>query len=235
MTKEAKMKAREHWFGKGIYSIPDASRLSQVPARSIRRWVLGYQYPLQGKQVEKKPVIAADYPLIGGEIAISFADLVEVRYIEAFRSAGVSWKSIRTAHERARELFVASHPFNLHRFATDGRTIFVQALEVSGEDLLDLVRSQLAFREVLEPYLKGLEFSASGEVIRWWPFEKRKTVVIDPKRSLGQPVVDEFGVPTSVLAASFKAEQSVNRVAQLFGVSRPAVEDAMAFEQQLAA
>jgi len=211
--------------------------LTSIPPQTIRRWVAGHRYKYKGKQRRSAPVLRSDFERLDNRLAISFADLVEVRFVYAFRAAGVGWKSVRAAYEKAAEIFDRPHPFNLNKFRTDGRTVFAEILSEDSDEpaLLDLVRSQHVFRKVIEPYLKGLEFSDDGVVQRWWPLEQRKTVVLDPGRAFGQPIVNKFGVPTEVLAASFQSEQSRSRVAKLFEVTETSVRDAVEFEHCLAA
>jgi len=69
---------------------------------------------------------------------------------------------------------------------------------------------------------------------RWFPSTNRR-IVIDPARSFGQPVVEKEGVPTSVLARSYKAEQSLKRVARWYDVDVRSVRAAVEFERRLAA
>ena len=212
--------------GLGVYSVPEAARLTGVSASRIRRWLQGSHTspPLWRRQ------IASEDSLI-----LSFRDLLEVRFIDAFRRHGVSWKSIRVAAECAAEIVHDSYPFSTRRFKTDGRSIFAEILQETGdESLLDLVKSQYEFKSIVEPFLfEGLEFSALGiEPVRWWPLGMNRRVVIDPERSFGQPVVEPESVPTAVLARAFKAEGSIQAVARWYRVDPKSVEDAVEFEGQ---
>ena len=56
-------------------------------------------------------------------------------------------------------------------------------------------------------------------------------IVIDPARSAGQPIVDEYDVLTITLADAAGAEGSIEGAAQLWDVPVGAVEVAVAFEQ----
>jgi uncharacterized protein (DUF433 family) len=58
-------------------------------------------------------------------------------------------------------------------------------------------------------------------------------VVIDPDRQFGRPIVEREGVPTEVLSASFRAEQSLDRVARWFEVEKSSVRAAVEFEEFL--
>jgi uncharacterized protein (DUF433 family) len=101
--------------------------------------------------------------------------------------------------------------------------------------LLDIVRSQYAFARILSPYLKGLEFGDDEQPLRWWPLGDRRSIVLDPDRSFGQPIVAGEGVPTAVLARAFKSEESVEAVARWYDVTPRSVRDAIEFEEKIAA
>lgn len=222
--------------GVGIYTVPDAARLTGVTESRIRRWIRGYTYSYRSHLHQSPPVWKRQLPSVGGSLALGFLDLMEVRFVNAFRDHGVSWKTLRLAAERARRLFDATHPFSTKRFTTDGRSIFAELRAETGEaSLVDVVRSQYAFRQVLAPYLHGVEYDEESIVIRWWPLGQKRRVVIDPRRSLGQPIVQPEGVPTSILASAYRREEDVNVVAEWYAVSARSVKDAIDFEGRLAA
>jgi uncharacterized protein (DUF433 family) len=224
-------------LGRGIYSVPEASRLTKVSSQRIRRWVRGYEYQVRRQRRTSRPVIAADYPSASGSLTLSFLDLIEVRFVNEFRLAGVSWAAIRIASNRAKQIVAEDHPFSTKRFRTDGKTILIDIAHESGEEeLLDLVRNQFAFRKVIWPFLyKGLEFGSEDVAARWWPMDRRRHVVIDPTRSFGQPIVDREGVPTATLVAAYKGERSIERIATWFEISVASVRDAIDFERHLSA
>ena len=63
--------------------------------------------------------------------------------------------------------------------------------------------------------------------------EKRE-IVIDPKRSFGQPIVSDGGVPTTVLVDAVEAEGSIAKVASLFALLQQSVRAALRYEKRLA-
>lgn len=225
-------------LGVGIYTVPEAARLTHIHPARIRRWIKGYTFPQRdGRKGYSAPVWQHDLSEMGGTVALSFKDLIEVRFIDAFLKHGVSWKHIREAAEYAANLLEASHPFQTRTFKTDGKKILAQLVHETGDtSLLELVQGQYALEDVVEPYLyEGLEFADSENVDRWYPMNDNRTVVIDPDLSFGQPVILPEAVPTSVLAKAVESEDSVDRVARWFMIDREAVEDAVRFEHQLAA
>lgn len=211
--------------------------MTRVPTARIRRWIRGYQYSTRvGDKRSSPPVVHSQIDPIDGHVAIGFLDLIETRFVDAFRSAGVSWRSLRLAHERACELIGSSHPFSTEMFRSDGRHIFADITSETGEPiLLNLASNEFAFKRILAPYLyDGLEF-ADQQAARWWPMGTRRRVVIDPARSFGQPIVAREGLPTAVLANAYRVEKSVEAVARWYDVEKRSVRDAVEFEQRLAA
>ena len=225
-------------IGKGVYNLAEAERLIKIPRQRISRWTRGYTYRYKGEVRHTPPLIAwgAEHAVKEGPI-LSFLDLLEVRFLDAFFVHGVSRKAIRIAALNARELLGRHHPFSTYIFKTDGRSIFAEiAKGTDDKRLLDVVRNQFVFVQVISPSLyAGIEFGESNDPQRWWPLGKKHVVVIDPKRGFGAPIVARSGVPTKVLAGAFKAEGSVEFVAKWYEVSEREVCDAVLFEERLAA
>ncbi|MBV9555398.1 MAG: DUF433 domain-containing protein [Alphaproteobacteria bacterium] len=223
-------------LGIGLYAVPEASRLTGIPQARLRRWLRGYTYRSGEAVAASAPVWPRQLPDIDGTLGLGFLDLMEARFIDAFRKADVPWRVIRVCAERARELLGIDHPFSSQRFRTDGRTIFAEVAGQSGEaQLLDLAKSQLAFARVIGPSLyAGIEFSDRDMPLRWWPLGRQTAVVIDPARSFGQPIVSTRGIPTAVLADAVAAEGSAAKVARLYHVTPQAVHAALRFEQRTA-
>lgn len=223
--------------GIGLYTVPEAARLSRVPNQTIRRWMLGYADQRGGSARDVAPLWRSQVPRVDGTVGLSFLDLIEIRFVHAFRRHGVSLAVIRRTAERAYQIFGQDHPFTRTRFRTDGRSIFAEVLEETGRSrLLNVPTSQYAFRQVIEPSLyASLDISEGDDVLRWYPKYPKRQVVVDPDRSFGRPIVVHGGVPTEILAQAARAEDSERRAAKLFDVSVAAVRAAIAFEASLAA
>jgi uncharacterized protein (DUF433 family) len=175
---------------------------------------------------------------IDGQVALSFLDLMEVRFVDAFLKADLSLAKVRRAAQLAKELVGSDHPFSTQKFCTDGKRIFAEIETPDGQKTtLDLERSQFGIYDVIAPsLLKGVEFDASGQAARWRPYEHdMPRVVLDPRRQFGQPIVDRGGAQTSVIADAVKAEGSIDAVARWFEIDPEAVRQAVEFEIRLAA
>lgn len=223
------------YLGLGIYTLGEASRLSGVSAQRIRRWLLGYRYTYEGRLHSQAALFRGQIAPFDSKLELGFRDLLEIRIVDAFAEAGLGLPTIRKALERASKLIDSDHPFSTAQFRTDGRAIFLELQELDNEPILvDILKGQYAFRKIIEPSFKNLEF-IDGEAIRWWPLTRQRTVVVDPAVAFGQPIASRSGVPTLALANAVKAEGSVQRVSAAYRVTVDEVRDAIEFERSLAA
>jgi uncharacterized protein (DUF433 family) len=223
------------FLGVGIYSIREVARLTGVPARTVGRWIGGYNYKHQGEIQTSSAVISHQLPTLDGTVALGFRDLIEVRVVHAMRTAGVTWKTIRLAREHAAKLLRTTTPFASARFKTDGRGVFsFIGGTARNRILIDLSASQYAFRTFVGPYLVDVEFDDKADASRWWPLGARRSVLLDPQRSFGQPIVPQ-GVPTAILAAAVRAGGSIETVAKWYELPVRSVRDAVDFEEGLQA
>ena len=228
-------------IGTGMYPLPRAARLVGAELRTVRRWLTGYSWKYGEGRRASGPLWTLQYAQdeeFGDEQVLSFQDLLELRIVARFIEHGVSLQVIRATIDVARET-LGDYPLHSKRFVTDGRKIFLDAVERAGEDskLLDVRQRQFTIDAVIRPsLLDGIEYGADATALRWFPVRKKRLVVLDPQLQFGEPIVTEGGVPTDTLAAAFKAEgENAERVARLYRVKPQEVKVAVAFEQQLAA
>jgi uncharacterized protein (DUF433 family) len=226
----------QNFLSTGIYTVPEAARLTRVSSGRIRRWLKGYNFRTKKKEHRSDPVWQGQLEPIDRSLALGFLDLIEIRFVDAFLKAGISWAILRQAHERGVEMFKNNHPFCTQGFVTDGLEIFVELQKETGEgSLLGVVSSQHSFVQVIKPFLKELEFSQDKTLLFWRPTTTKKLIVLDPKRNFGRPIVFRRGVPTEILERAVKACGSVKEVSRWYEVSEAEIEDAVEFEQRLAA
>ena len=218
-------------FGIGAYSLGEAGSLLSVAPSTIRRWLFGYAYDHHGPRTEQAPLWAPQYGVKQDEPLLGFRDLIEARIVRGLREMGIGLPTIRACLRHASELVNDAHPFSTRQFKSDRRTIFLEQMDVSGGvHLLDLKQRQYAFRHVVEPTLIDLDFDTDA-ASRWWLLPKKRTIVLDPARSFGQPIVAAAGVPTARLAQVVAAEGSIRSAALLFDLSETLVRDALAYEK----
>lgn len=219
----------------GIYSVRDAARLTGVPSRQIRGWLLGYSQR-KGKAAAA-PVLHRQHALREGELALGFLDLLEVaflgRIVRAAESQGhaPSWKAIRTAAETARRVLNTDHPFAVRRIHTDGRRIFAEAHQETGDRALyDLVGDNFAIYDVVvDSFIASVEYDDDAPM-RWTPDGRYDRIIVDPRRSFGRPVETKSGAPAEALFDAWRAEQGNSaKVAAFYGTDSSAVDQAVRF------
>jgi uncharacterized protein (DUF433 family) len=233
-------------FNRGVYSAPEALRLlnfTRNPAPSARhlsrqtlsRWLRGYDHGEDSAR-HSEPLWRPDYESTE-QLEVSFRDLIELRFVKAFRDLGLGLPTIRECFERAVDEVQDPRPFSTQRFRTDGKTIFLEITDKVREEgkLIDLRRRQNVFRTIVEPSLRDLEFDAEV-VARWFPLGiSRRSIIVDPARAFGRPIINSSSVPTEVLVNAIETEGSIEKAARLFDVSPFEVRDARFFEERLAA
>ncbi|HUI08533.1 MAG TPA: hypothetical protein VL486_16145 [Verrucomicrobiae bacterium] len=220
----------------GIYTIPEAARLTGVSSRRIHRWLQGYEFKAKHGRHRSAPVWQGQLKPIDHSLAVGFLDLVEIRFVDAFLRKKVSWRTLRLAHRHAQDELGVSHPFCTNRFMVAGHEIILEIPQEDDEPLLwEIARDQRVFGKITRPFLKNLEFAEGDLPSRWWPRGRSHLVALDPRRSFGQPIVFRDGIPTRVLAHSARANGSAEEVARWFEISPVSVREAIAFEHSLAA
>ena len=222
-------------LGIGYYTVPEASQLLGIAPRNINRWLAGYRYEVRGHASSMPPLWIPELPAYDHHLELSFRDLIELRFVKAFIDAGLGLQTIRTCLEYAKACVSDSRPFSTRKFRTDGRTIFLESAQRTGDaELLDLKRHQYVIKDIIAKTFKDLDIEDDA-VARWRPYRGKQSIIVDPKRSFGQPIAASSGVPTIALADAVSAEGSVARVSQLYDVTKSVVVDAVNFEKSLAA
>lgn len=215
-------------LGRGVYTVPEAARLLKVPSARLRSWVYG-----NGSDPVLIPELAAE----DGQDALSFINLIEVLFLVELRGQGVSLQSIRSMLDTARRVLSTDHPFAVRRFHTDGKAIWMETAETTGDRrLVDLTDGNGAMLQVLErSFRKSVSFDGTeGTASLWRPSADQPRVVLDPQRRFGRPIDNETGVPTEILADALRAEGgNVARVVALWEVPAEAVEQAAEFELRM--
>jgi len=244
--------AAQDALGRGVYDAAEAVRLlnfqrdstpmRRLQTRTLYRWMRGYDYVAGDEMRHAAPLWEPDYEPAGADdnnralLEISFRDLIELRFVNAFRALGLPLPAIRICLLRAIDVIGDSRPFSTRKFRTDGKTIFVDITsDLPDGAMIDLKSRQHVFRHVVAPSLKDLEFEADS-VARWFPLGlDRRSVVIDPARAFGRPVATESGIPAEVLADAVAVEGSVADAARAYEVPISVVKDAVRFRERLVA
>lgn len=217
-------------FETGIYTIPDAAELVSADARVVRIWVSGHK-------AKQEPIIQTQIGRMGNKVALSFTNLMELRFVATFAAAGVKLPEIRKIMSEAKRSLSHPHPFATKTvFKTDGRKIVAEIARANGiENIYDLKSKNYEMYPVVAAYLKGdVMYDPEGDAVSWRPRpDFAPNVILHPNISFGQPVLKSSRVPTETLADAVRAEGNIRVVARLFQLPESHVREAVKFEDQL--
>ncbi len=215
----------ESLLDRAIYSYADVDRLIGLHSGTARRWLEGYER--LGRYYD--PVLR---PEPSGSDAVTWGEMVESRLLAEFRDRKVPVQRMRPALVKLREEF--------------GRYPLAHAspfLEVEGRELVQIVQEQVGLERVLqlvvvrdgqslltdaaERFRSAVEYDQGrAELLR--PDPRTPDVVMDPRRSFGQPTVRN--VRTESLAEDYRAGTGRDELADLYDLTLEQVDAAIRFE-----
>ena len=217
--------AVENVAGLGIFSFPEASKLTGLDPRRVRRW-----FGADGR----KAAFRAEFHSPSGRDALSFLDLIDVLVAGKLREKGVSFQSLRRAYRNLQRKFGTEHAFCFRSMWTDGKTVFLEEMLQQGEaKLVDMEHRQLVLTRVLQPYLEEIEYDDKEIANRWNIYDG---VVVDPALNFGSPTLEDAGISSYVVAASYAANgNDAEKVAAWYDIGPDVVRKAVEFERAVAA
>jgi uncharacterized protein (DUF433 family) len=214
----------------GIYTIPQAALLVEADVRALRVWV-------EGRKNKQDPVIENQLGRLGHTVAVSFTNLVELRFVSTFVKAGVRLNAIRSIMDEVKDILGNPHPFATETvFKTDGKKIVAEIAKKNGATVVyDLRSKNYEMHVVVLASLKeNVIWSPMGDAVGWFPRPELAThVMVHRSFSFGKPVLRDSRIPTEALSDSYKAEKSTRRVAELFDVPEKQVKEAVRFQEHL--
>jgi len=216
-----------------LYTIADAGRVVRINPATLRTWALGRSYPTRSGQKSWSPLIrAADHK----RGLLSFVNLVEVHVLSTLRGKQVRVERIRSATKFIRDEVGTAHPLADVDVHTDCVDIYVEYLG----RLINISSAQATLRPLVERYLERVERDEKGLASRLFPITRddgsnARSVVIDPGRRFGRPILESTNLETAIVADRFFAGDSTAVLASDFGIEEAKVEEAIRFESQLRA
>ncbi len=222
------------------YGVMEAAHYLRIPPTTIRCWVSGRYYPSKAGRQFSRPIIYLPDPETR---LLSFMNLVEIHVLDAIRRKhNIPLEKVRIAVSYLSKQFPSKHPLADQEFETDDLDLFVKTFS----QLINISQNgHLAMRELIQAHLQRIERDLTGIPVRLYPFtrkrdllepkEEPKAVVIDPQVSFGRPVLAGTGIATAVVAERYKAGESVDDLADDYGLERLKIEEAIRCELWLEA
>jgi uncharacterized protein (DUF433 family) len=217
-------------FSVPLYTLAEAGRFLDVPTSTFTTWARGYvrrppgRPPVRGEPIVTSIEAARNFP------TIPFIGLAEGMVLAAFRRAGVSLQHIRSAVAILEREIGIDHALASRRLYSDGAVILFDYADAEEDEelagLTEVVSRQRVFSPVVQEYLTRIEYARDGwarQLVS--PKTRDHVVVVDPRRAFGQPIFVHGAAPVESVISRWKAGESIEHVAQDFGVPPNDVED----------
>ena len=217
----------KEFISRGLYNVPDASRLLCLKRDAIIRWAFGYN---RGGR-SYGGITTPEVPDLHGRHALTFRELVQLMSVREFLRAGVKWPKIRLAYDQGCQRFGTLYPFARANWFADPGGIYYG----EGDNLIEMSSGALqgAIKEALALYLRRMDFDADGLAERWYPLGRERPVVLDPAISFGAPVITGTGVRTDTLLGLNEAGADVESLSWWYSIQPDHVDAALEFEEAL--
>jgi uncharacterized protein (DUF433 family) len=224
------------------YTLREAAGYARVPLATATGWVRGRRERSTTRRRAARPVIV---PATKQPTLLSFINLVELFVLADLRKThGVPLQRVRPALAYVERILGIERPLAHARFKTDGLDLFVEQLvpEPSGAALVNAsAGGQVTVREALEARLARVEWDRRGVAVRLFPLVRSdaavqpRSIVLDPLRGFGRPVIAQTGIRASIVAERYRAGESARDLAADYGVEVEQIEDAVRCEIPTAA
>lgn len=205
-------------FADPLYTRAEAARFLGITNTTLARWV------------KETPFITA-VSAPPGSASVPFIGLAEAYTLHAFRSRGVPLQRIRPALDRLGREFGLAHALASERLYTDGAEVLFEYRDDIGSDVVgDLVvvrHAQPVFRDVIADYLQQVVFYKGYTQRLPLVGYRDAELYVDPNRGFGQPVFARGGARLADALDLFRAGESLELVAQEFGVPSRQLEAAL--------
>jgi uncharacterized protein (DUF433 family) len=221
-------------LGRRVLSVREAARQLRMPPTTLIHWLEGGER--QGRRYD--PVLRVEPT---GSRDMTWGEMVEARYLRAYRQKSVPMQQLRPFISRLRDEFGVPYPLAHFRpFIGDGRRLLLEVQEsVKLPGTLSAVYEVKSGQIILDPraaeFLDRVEFAEDGDrsAERIYPAGRESPVVMDPRISSASPAV--HGIRTEILAELADADVPVEDIAADFGLPLSVVKAAVAYEWSYAA
>jgi len=224
------MIATQDHLGIGVYSPAEAAFYARVSPKMMTRWVFG--------DSDGKPVIARQLSSPGDKV-VTFLDFIQTLAIREVRQRyGLPLQRIRQGVDEARERYGLEYPLACkHRIflfsdqQREGQGDIVIRVDGPDDDdggiveryiqLTGRARGNLLFKSVVEMFLDDLSFDPTTQLAsRYRPMSHGgASVLLDPHRRFGEPVIEPGGYTAEALWHATNAEGGIAAAAGAFGVT----------------
>jgi uncharacterized protein (DUF433 family) len=214
-----------------LMTAQEAARQLGIPATTLVRWLEG-----ERRSGRWYPPVLRDEPT--GAADMSWGEVVEARYLRAYRAKSVPMQQLRPFIADMRREFGVPYPLAHFKPFASGRRLLLQVQEhrhlpEALRAVYEVSTGQLNLDPKVTAFLERVEFADSSdqEAVRIRPAGKDSPVVIDPLISSGASTVR--GTRTEILAEQASVGVPVDEIAEDFQMPVELVKAALSYEWSL--
>lgn len=211
-------------LGLGIYTASEIAKILRLPYGKVYTWMNKYWDDKLGSLYGSKYSWQME-----GTRAVSFHTFVEFYIMMLFSDAGVKPKQVLQAHSELVDMFGTAFPFAkkevLEGIRCDGKTIYFENMG----DIIELNGTKQFNLDIIKLFFVKLDFDKDDLASRYWPLGKDKSIVVDPQRKFGSPVLKYQNIYPETFYGMYKAGEPIDFIAHLFEVSKQMVEDSIEY------
>jgi uncharacterized protein (DUF433 family) len=214
-----------------MYTEAEAARLLRLPQSTLHYWLEGGTR--RGRTYQ--PVLRVESR---GDRYVTWAEFVEAALLREYRRThNVPMAELRAFIDRLRDRYEVPYPLAHQRPLVLDRQLVQEAQDESGLDadfcLVAVVRGQLILTPPAAAFVERVAWEGDLAV-GWRPHaDPRSPVRMAPDVRFGKPAVR--GISTDVLWEHDRAEESVEDIADAFGLHSDDVRWALAYETSVRA
>jgi uncharacterized protein (DUF433 family) len=224
-------------FTAPLYTLAEASQFLGVPSSTLHSWARGYRKQrVAAADVVGEPILTTVQkpPGLRGPL-VPFVGLAEGLVLAGMRRSGVPLQRIRPALSELDRQFGLNHALASKRLYTDGAEVLYDFADSADDETASALRNlvvvrsgQRVFVEVMQQYLKRIEFDSAGWAqLLHLPGYEVADVVVDPSRGFGQPIFERGGARVQDALEMFRAGEALTVVAEEYRVPLEQLEDAV--------
>lgn len=211
-------------FSVPLYTQAEAARYLSMPPTTLKFWTHPYVHTSRsGRRVTSGPLVTQLHVSNNLEPSVPFIGLAEAIFLASLKRAGVPIRGIRPALDLVREKIGVEHALASRRLWVVGAQLLLEVSDKSGLDphtrssLIVLKNGQYVFREVVEQYLKRVEYADDGYAARVsLPGYEVANIIADPNINFGQPYFASSGAPVNAVLSRLRAGEAPQDVADDF-------------------
>ena len=211
-------------IGLGIYTASEIAQILRIPYRNVYTWMNKYWDGKLGKEYGSSYSWQAY-----GSRAVSFHTFIEFYIMMRFSEAGVKPKQVLMAHSELVKMYETPFPFALKEvlkgIKCDGKYIYLKTkdgiIELNGTKQFNLTLIQMFF--------VNLDFDKDNLASRFWPMGKQKSILVDPERRFGHPVIDGKNIFPEVIYNHHIAGDPIKYIAHIYELSEEEINHALEY------